>query len=61
MFNHYYVWKDYNGQEVVIQDGLTYDQAQAIVDRAAHYIASTNGVTFEQAKELTGLNINSYN
>jgi hypothetical protein len=64
MFNHYYVFQTRGDYEYVIQDGLTFDQACEMVDRAALYVMKNHpkgSITFDQARESTGLAINSYN
>lgn len=64
MFNHYYVFQTRGEIEFIVQDGLTFDQACAVVDRAALYIMDNQpegSITLEQAREATGLAINSYN
>lgn len=65
MFNHYYVFQTRGDVEYIIQDGLTFDQACAMVDRVAFYIMGNQPegreITLEQARLVSGLAINSYN
>lgn len=59
MFN-WYVYVIRGDQEIILHDGLTFDQAQSFVAKSAQRVAAFHGISIKEAMEHAGLFINQY-